>query len=168
MAATKNNQWWKLRAKHGRDKIFESPEMLWDACTGYFEETDKRKWNKTEYKSSGKGFRKIQIPTDTPYTINGLCLYLGIDLKTWNNYRNLVEYKDFFPVITQVEQIIYIQKFEGASVGAYNANIISRELGLADKTVLQGDKENPLFDKVQIEVISTGYKIAISEDDDEE
>ncbi len=44
---------------------------------------------------------------------------------------------EFSEVITRVEQIIYIQKFEGATVNAFNANIISRELGLADKTVTE-------------------------------
>ena len=29
MAASKNNQFWKLRSKHGRDILFSSPELLW-------------------------------------------------------------------------------------------------------------------------------------------
>jgi hypothetical protein len=149
MAATKNNQWWKLRAKHGRDKIFESPEMLWDSCSEYFEATDNRKWNKIEYKNSGKGIRKVSIPTDTPFTLNGLCLFLGIGTSTWHDYKTKEEYKDFSEVITRVEQIVYIQKFEGASVNAFNANIISRELGLVDRAdhTTKGESLNyrPIF-----------------------
>ena len=37
------------------------------------------------------------------------------------------------PIITRIREAIYQQKFEGASVGAFNANIIARDLGLADK-----------------------------------
>lgn len=36
-------------------------------------------------------------------------------------------------VTTRIDEIIYKQKFEGAAVGAFNANIIARDLGLADK-----------------------------------
>lgn len=134
MAATKGNQWWKLRAKHGRSKIFSSPEMLWDSCVEYFEATDKRKWNKVEYKSTTKGLRKVNIPTDTPYTLTGLWVFLGIGQATWSDYKNKEGYKDFSIVINQVESIIYTQKFEGAAVGAFNANIIARDLGIKDNT----------------------------------
>lgn len=145
MAASKNNQWWKLRAKHGRDKIFSSPEMLWDACIEYFEATDKRKWNKIEYKSNGKGLRKVSIPTDTPYTITGLCIYLGVGTSTWHDYKNKTEYKDFSEVISQVEDIMFTQKFEGATVGAFNASIIARDLSLVDKSETKTIIEQPLF-----------------------
>ena len=37
---------------------------------------------------------------------------------------------DFLTVITRIEQTIETQQFEGATVGAYNANIIARKLGL--------------------------------------
>lgn len=30
MGAPKGNQFWKLRSKHGRDKLFSSPEILND------------------------------------------------------------------------------------------------------------------------------------------
>jgi hypothetical protein len=49
MAATKGNQWWKLRSSHGRNPKFETPEQLWDASVEYFEATDSRKWNKIEF-----------------------------------------------------------------------------------------------------------------------
>ena len=37
MAASKNNQFWKLRSKHGRDTLFSSPELLWSAAYEYFD-----------------------------------------------------------------------------------------------------------------------------------
>ena len=42
---------------------------------------------------------------------------------------------EFSSVITRIRETIYQQKFEGAAVGAFNANIIARDLGLADKTI---------------------------------
>lgn len=139
MPASKNNQWWKLRAKHGRDKIFENPEMLWQSCVEYFEATDKRKWNKIEYK--GNPLRKVSIPTDTPYTLSGLYIFLDIGQSTWSDYKNKEDYKDFSVVIKKVEDIIYTQKFEGATVGAFNPNIIARDLGLIEKKEVSVESE---------------------------
>lgn len=137
MAATEGNQWWRLRATHGRDLIFSSPELLWSACCEYFEVTDERKWKKKDW--VGKDADEVMRETDTPYTKSGLYVFLDIDRKTWDLYAGR---EDFIPVVTRVEQIIWTQKFEGASVGAYNANIIARELGLRDGSDITsgGDK----------------------------
>ena len=37
MSAPKGNEFWKLRSKHGRDKIFSDPNMLWEAACEYFQ-----------------------------------------------------------------------------------------------------------------------------------
>ena len=129
-AAPKGNQFWKLRSKHGRDKIFESPEILWEACQEYFEATDKRKWKKIEF--NGRDATRCEIDIDTPYTLAGLCTFLDINVRTWNDYKNRESHRDFLPVVIRVEQIMFSQKFEGAAVGAFNANIIARDLGLRD------------------------------------
>ena len=121
------NQWWRQRSTHGRDKIFETPEDLWNACIEYFEATDKRKWQKTEF--NGKDAVECKVPTDTPYTWTGLYLFLDIDHKTWILYT---EREHFIPITARIRNIIYTQKFEGAAVGAFNANIIARDLGLKD------------------------------------
>ena len=63
-------------------------------------------------------------------TLSGLCLFIDIDLGTWDNYR---KNQDFFRVTKEIEQIIYNQKFSGAAADLLNANIIARDLGLADK-----------------------------------
>ncbi|WP_347174524.1 hypothetical protein [Parabacteroides goldsteinii] len=44
MAASKNNQFWKLRSKHGRDILFSSPEFLWSAACEYFDWCDENPW----------------------------------------------------------------------------------------------------------------------------
>lgn len=132
MGAPKNNKFWLLRSKHGRDKIFESPEVLLEACMEYFEQTSERVWNKIEFK--GSDVQEVKIPTSVPFTLSGLCIFLDIDENTWQRYRKEEPYKDFRAVVSQVEKIIYTQKFEGAVVGAYNANIIARDLGLVEKS----------------------------------
>lgn len=128
MSAPAGNQFWKLRSKHGRDLIFSSPTIMWEAACEYFEATDKRKWVKKDW--VGKDAYEVNRETDTPYTLTGLYLFLDTNHETWRLYE---ANEDFLAVTTRIRQIIYTQKFEGATVGAFNANIIARDLGLTDK-----------------------------------
>lgn len=135
MAAPKGNQFWKLRSKHGRDRLFASPELLWEAACEYFEWCDKHPWEKVDFK--GKPLEEVRLPTARPYTITGLCLYLDCNERYFTQFESALteseKDKDFSTVITRIRETIYTQKFEGAAVGAYNANIIARDLGLVDK-----------------------------------
>jgi hypothetical protein len=125
-----------LRSKHGRDILFATPELLWDAAKEYFEYTSERKWEKKDW--VGKDAMEVIRETDTPFTLAGLCLYIGCSRSYFTNFKKICS-EDFLTVITRIEDIIFTQKFEGAAVGAYNANIIARDLGLVDKTELKGD-----------------------------
>lgn len=129
MAAPIGNQFWKLRSKHGRDKIFSSPEILWEAACEYFEATDNREdWDRQEW--VGRDGEEVTRHVNIPYTLTGMYIFMDISHTTWALYR---ENKDFSAIITHIEHVIYTQKFEGASVGAFNHNIIARDLGLKDK-----------------------------------
>lgn len=128
MSAPKGNQFWKLRSTHGRGLIFSSPDLLWEACKEYFEATDERKWYKTEF--NGKDAIECHVPNETPYTWTGLYLFLDISHQTWKDYEAK---EGFVEICTRVRNIIYTQKFEGAAVGAFNPNLISRDLGIAEK-----------------------------------
>lgn len=142
MAAPKGNQFWKNRSSHGRKKLFETPGLMWEAACEYFEWCDKNPWVKTERVQSEKPSIKT-IPTQRPYTLNALCLYLNANTHYFNDFKaRLTENdNDFSEVIRKIEEVIYTQKFEGAAVGAFNANIIARDLGLKEKTdITSGDK----------------------------
>jgi hypothetical protein len=129
MSAPQGNQFWKLRSTHGRELIFSSPEILWQACIEYFESTDNRKWIKKDW--VGKDAHEVLREVDTPYTLTGLFVFLDITAQTWSKY---VEREGFSEIISRIKQIMYTQKFEGASVGAFNANIIARDLGLREES----------------------------------
>lgn len=76
----------------------------------------------------------VEVPTPTPYTMKELQLYIGVHRNYFGNLRadkNLSE--DFRGVMEWAQEICDTQKFKGAAVGAFNANIISRDLGLVDK-----------------------------------
>jgi hypothetical protein len=133
MAAPKGNQFWKLRSKHGRDKLFATPDLLWQAACEYFEWCDKHPWYKSEAIKNGKSVGEIvKIPTERPYSLMGFLVYIGTSPSYWYDFK-AANHIDFSCVISEIEKIIETQQFEGAAVGAFNANIISRKLGLIDK-----------------------------------
>jgi len=135
MSAPKGNEFWKARSSHGRNPIFAAPEDLWTAASEYFEWVgDNPLWEDKIVSYQG-------VTTHEPVckmramTISGLCIFLDIARRTWDDYR---ERNDFLPVVARVEEIIRTQKFEGASADLLNANIIARDLGLADKQDMSG------------------------------
>lgn len=133
MAAPTGNQFWKIRSKHGRDKLFATPELLWVAACEYFEWCEENPWKKKDWvgKDADAVYRELQ----RPFTLTGLCIYLGCSSGYFRTFKVMVaeKNKDFLAIITRIEEVIYTQKFEGASVGIFNANIIARDLGLSDK-----------------------------------
>lgn len=129
MAAPVGNRFWELRSKHGRDKIFESPEMLWKSACEYFEWCEENPWQEQDW--VGKDGDEVVKNKVRPFTLSGLCVYLDCAEITLREYGKK---EDFSAVYTRIEQIVRTQKFEGAATGFFNANIIARDLGLVNKT----------------------------------
>jgi hypothetical protein len=147
MAAPKNNQFWKNRSAHGRDLLFSNPPLLKAAAEEYFNWCDSHPWYKIEaVKSGDMAGELMKIPVARPYTLSGFCGYAGASESWWRNFRiNKKLSQDFLTVIEWIEGVIDTQQFEGAAVGAFNANIISRKQGLADKAELVGKGDSELF-----------------------
>lgn len=131
MPAPKGNKFWMIRDESGRKPIFDNPGELWNRATEYFQWCDDNPWMKHDFK--GKDVEEVLIPTQRPYTQSGLCVFLNISEDTFRNYSDKSKHKDFLEVTSRISKIIYTQKYEGAAVGAFNANIIARDLGLAEK-----------------------------------
>jgi len=142
MAATPGNQFWKLRSHHGRDKLFKTPELLWQAACEYFQ------WcvdNPIEAEDN-KGTRNVnKVKFNRPFTLKGFCLYCGACEEWFKEFKKRDLSKDFITIIRTIEDIIYNQKFEGASIGIFNANIIARDLGLSEHSELSGPGGKDLF-----------------------
>jgi hypothetical protein len=138
MAAPKGNKFWELRSKHGRDKLFTTPELLWEAACEYFDWCRDNPWNKADVIRGGDNAgQALSIPTARPFTLTALALYFDASEAYWRKFKSdciKADNQDFVSVITRIEQTIYTQKFEGAAVGAFNANIIARDLGLKEHT----------------------------------
>jgi hypothetical protein len=139
------NDWWNRRAKHGRDKLFETPDLLREAAAEYFDYCQKNPLLEVDFKGS-KDITEVVIPRVRPFTLSGLCIYLGASRHWWNEFKknpNLT--KDFLEVIHWIEETIWTQKFEAAAAGFLNTNIIARDLGLVDKKEQEIKTDKPLI-----------------------
>lgn len=147
MAAPEGNQFWKLRSKHGRDKLFETPELMWEAACEYFQWCEDNPFYKSEAKVVNGGYKEpgsveiAELPYLRPFTLQGLCLYMDCNTVYFNHFETQLRkedphYEGFMQILTRIRETIYNQKFSGAASGFFNANIIARDLGLADKKEL--------------------------------
>lgn len=123
---------------------------MWDAACEYFEWCDKHPWIKkdvTKKQVLNTNQQTFEVEKETltdtkqgytqrPYTLSGLCIYLGCNSQYFKTFKSRLDesQKDFDTVIHTIEEIIYTNKFEGATVGAFNANIIARDLGLSERS----------------------------------
>lgn len=152
MAAVKNNQFWKLRSKHGRDKLFSSPQALWESACEYFEWCDNNPLYTTELMKAGpKNGEFVSIPHPRPYTIEGFSRYCGTGVNYLRNLKDTAG-TEMQEVVEMVEETIRQQKFEGAAAGFFNSAIIARDLGFKDYTMPQ----------------SSSMHITVSSDDERE
>ena len=141
MAAPKGNQFWLLRSSHGRNPIFADPDELWCAACEYFQWVeDNPLWEDKVTSFQGVNTHE-PVAKMRAMTIDGLCLFLDISDETWRNYKAR---EDFVGVATRIEKTIRSQKFAGAAADLLNANIIARDLGLADKKEHTGEGGGPV------------------------
>ena len=160
MAAPKGNQFWKLRSKHGRDKLFQTPQLLQEAAEEYFQWCDDNPLYETDFR--GKDATEVEVPKMRPYTIQGLCRYLNCNTMWFNEFERSIknveaekrtkEHKDFSLILQDIRDVIFNQKYTGAASGFLNANLIIRDLGIADKQQLSNDPDNPFEAGQQIVV----------------
>lgn len=142
--------YWTWRKNTGRPKNLKSTKQLWQAAIEYFEWCDDNPFKMQDFIRGGDAAGTIiELDKMRPYTWMGLEMWLrdkGIIAKL-DDYRANKDnrYPAFADTLTHIEQIIRDQKFSGAAAGFFNANIISRDLGLTDKTQNTITVEQPLF-----------------------
>lgn len=147
------NQLWKqIKDPDQGNKSFKSANALWKRSLEYFEWCDNNPFYKSEQlKKPGTGMvvgdkfipgeTLVDMPVKRPYTLKGLCIFLGVNEKYFNTFVRKHEVKeikvdrsDWLEVIAKIKDIVGNQQYEGAAAGFFQANIVARMLGLADKT----------------------------------
>lgn len=136
------NRIWEARASCGPNPKFATPEDLWAACVEYFNWNEENPLYEAKLVSFQGESTIEQLPKMRAMTIAGLCIYIDISHRQWNEWKQ--SRADLVPVIMKAEEIIRRQKFEGAASDFFNSNIIARDLGLADRSELSGPDGGPI------------------------
>jgi hypothetical protein len=145
--------YWESRKKRGRPKALKSPQMLWDLACEYFQMVDSNPFKKQEVVKGGWLAGQIfEVETIRPYTWNGLenMLFERDIIADLDDYKanKKGDYSAYSEVIRVIGKIIFDQKFNGASVGAFDPRIIAMELGMSSKQELAVSVEQPLFQEL--------------------
>lgn len=137
MGFEKGHQLWKLRTKHGRDKLFSSPELLWEAACEYFQWCDDNPWIKSKKQTYDKGEfsgeTNEEIPTQRPYTRKGFLIYIDASENWLQEFKKKAD-SNFLGVIEKIENIIDNQQIDGAMVGVFNSNLVARIQGIKEQS----------------------------------
>lgn len=126
-----------------------TPQQFELAWQQYFTWCDENPWIKHEAVKSGElAGSLIGIPTARPYSEIGFCSFHNLGERylyelseTLKDKTDKVS-KELSTILTQAKAKCRAQKFEGAAVGAFNANIIARDLGMIDKTSSDNINQN--------------------------
>lgn len=116
----------------GRPRKFRKPKDLETAFVYYLEERKERgvTWKETENGITGETIiDKEKIKRKSyPISIRDFCVYLGVSRNWWNELP-----PEFLGVKNKISDYIENHQLNGSLVGEFNANIVSRLLGLTDR-----------------------------------
>jgi hypothetical protein len=153
MAAPKGHPIWGNPRKPKK----YTPDELWEGAISYFEWCNKnpimvQEQSKMPQRLSDKMAlsmkpsmikkflnQTVDLPHERAYTIEGLCIHLNISRETFDNYSKSKGYETYFDVCKRVREIIDNQHFTGGMAGIFNANIVTRKLGLKEQSDLSGN-----------------------------
>lgn len=151
MTFIKGNEYWKIRSKDGRDRIFKKPEELLEACNEYFKWVEENPLKEQQLFAFQGQVTKEDGNKMRIMSLGGLCNFIDIAKSTFQEYEKL---PDFSAITTRVRQIIETQQLEGASAGLLNPSIVARKLGLSEKTVNETHNYNVELTKEEARKIS--------------
>jgi hypothetical protein len=149
------NEYWKLRNRSGREKIFATPEALLNIVNSYFDWVDSHPFERAEQKKGNTIIPKnteltddqwravanpiINIPSARPYEFGELCVFMGVNSKYFNDFEDGLKGKEdplsleFSDIVTYVQEKIRSSIIMGGMLGTINPMLASRYTGLKEK-----------------------------------
>jgi len=131
----------------GKNKYIETPDKLMQLFKEYVIHERDNPMFKREY--VGKEGEEKDTPLETPITFEGFECYLSEleIIQDLGDYEaNTGKAYDGYPtIVTRIRKNCFVHNFKGAAVGLFNANLIARKLGIADKTETKDITEPRVF-----------------------
>ena len=129
------------KIKVGRPARFKDAQQLWEEALQYFEWCEQnpveiylkgKKRNST--KEDAKEMQQGKVTR--PYTLDGLCVWLNIQME-WgvfkSNSKRREDWAEFEKVINACEQCVRSQQITGAMAGLYSERLTARLNGISEK-----------------------------------
>ena len=142
--------YWSKANKVGRPKNLKSPKQLMEAAKEYFEWCDENPFKKQDFIRGGEmAGSVVTLDVMRPYTWQGLemWLYDKSIIAKLDDYRanKNGNYSEFSDTLMHITNIIREQQLTGGLADIFNSNLISRVLGLTEKSESTVTIEQPLF-----------------------
>ena len=122
--------------KRGRPRKFKPAELL-DEFQNYIQDRMSNTIVETEEETGVVGKNSSAKTKEKSHpqllSVADFCVYLGCSRNWWNELPD-----EYLGVKSHISTYIDNFQLKGASIGVFNANIVSRLLGLKDKTELTG------------------------------
>lgn len=159
------NDWWNLRSKHGRDKLFATPELLWEAACEYFQSCVDNPDKRGEIVKYEGWANVVDVKVREPFTREGLCGYLDCSTGYFRAFKTTLKEadKDYLSVIEKIEDVIQRQQYKGVLSGEYPGQIVSQYLGLVSRTDVTTKDEKVTTVAPAINIYNTAPPFATNE-----
>lgn len=160
------NKFWAVT---GRNMSFPSSEILQESCIEYLEWAEDNPLYKKQVISYQGEATLVDVPLRRVPTHWALWHYLGIDRRTWYDWRDGKRGPEFARVVANIDDLIHAAKFEGAAVDIYNSGFIAKDLGMAERQDhISSDGSMTPKEPSRIELVAPDFEDEEYEDDDSE
>lgn len=137
------NQFWKLRSKHGRDRLFGDASLLWKEACRYFEWADRTPRERVELVKYKGEASEVGVPVGHMYSMHELTVYLGVSGGYFRMAKRELREKiekgkakpsevELLETMERIEGVIQAEQIGGAAVGLYAPQLVNRLNGLTD------------------------------------
>lgn len=128
-----NKEFYKIPHPGGRPKVL-TPDQLRQKANEYFSWCIENPLKEEEVVKYKEYFEIAEVSKPRVFTIQGLCMFIGIGSSTFYDYEGRPEFAE---IISRIRNVIYHQKFEGAAAGFFKENLIIRDLKLKETTEVE-------------------------------
>jgi hypothetical protein len=143
-----------------RNRIYDTVEELEDRINAYFDWCDTQR---VAMPSSGNNPPKL---VNMPYTMSGLCLYLNIDLETFDKYSKNEYYRELLEnARLRVESWLEVQGLLGVTNSAMTMFSLKNRFGWRDRQEIENINNDKGLDKLSFDELVDMAKQIISEDE---
>lgn len=126
----------RSRRRGSGHMVFPTPEALWSSAVQYFQWVEDNPLVEEKVFFNKDGAHREDITHPRPMTLKAMWVHMNIGKASWYDYRAKEDYAN---VCEEIDSIIYEQKFSYAAADMMNAQLIGKELGIAEVTKHTGN-----------------------------